>query len=374
MPACSADSGTYSTTPRLSPATTVWYVRAMDRFDYFARRLLLVIPTFIGITILCFALTQFIPGGPVEQMLMQMKGFSSAEGGRGVQPSVSVSEEYRKHLERHYGFDKPFLRRYFRWLVTHRLGMAMESYKYPNKTAWQLISSRFPVSLTFGLTGFLLSYMVCIPLGISKALRHGNHFDLASSALVFAGYAVPPFALGMVLKMLLCGTHNTFWDIFPLSGFHSDGFASLSFAAKAHDLFMHMFLPVLCYVVGNFAVLTMLMKNSLLDEIGKDYIRTVLSRGVSSRRAIWGHALRNSLIPIATGFGGILTVMFAGAVIIEQVFEIPGMGRLSMEAIVGRDYAVFMGVVSLTAILALLGRILSDFCYVLVDPRISFHD
>lgn len=344
----------------------------MERLDYFGRRLLLVIPTFLGITLICFTLIQFVPGGPVEQIVMQMKGVSVGEARGTSDLSASVSPEYRKQLERHFGFDQPFHRRYYRWLIVNRMGMRMESYKFPNKTAWQLIRERFPVSLTFGIAGFVLSYAVCIPLGIAKALRHGSRFDWVSSAVVFIGYAIPPFALGMVLKMLFSGTVDALWDIFPLAGFHSEDFADLGPAGKAADLFRHMFLPVLCYVVGNFAVLTLLMKNSLLDQIGADYVRTVLARGGSATRAIWGHALRNSLIPIATGFGGILTVMFAGSVIIEQVFEIPGMGRLSLEAIVGRDYAVFMGILALTSVLGLLGNILSDFCYVLIDPRIHF--
>lgn len=344
----------------------------MERFDYFIRRLLLVIPTFLGITMLCFSITQFVPGGPVEQIIMQMKGLGSGETGRGASASATLSAEQRRQIEIHFGFDKPFHRRYVKWLVTDRLGMRMESYKYPNKTAWQLIRERLSVSLTFGITGFLLSYLVCIPLGMAKALRHGERFDMASSVIIFAGYAIPAFAFGMVLKMALCGTTERLWDLFPLAGFQSDNFAALSPLGKAHDLFMHMFLPVLCYVIGNFAVLTILMKNSLLDQIGRDYVRTVLAKGGSSTRAVWAHALRNALIPIATGFGGILSVMFAGSVLIERVFEIPGMGRLSLDAIVGRDYAVYMGILSLTSILALLGNILSDFCYVLIDPRINF--
>jgi microcin C transport system permease protein len=345
----------------------------MDRTSYFIRRLLLVIPTFIGITLVCFGITQFVPGGPVEQAVMRMKGQGGGETGRATAAaSQSVSEEYRKQIIAHFGFDQPFHVRYMRWLVRDRLGMRMESYKFPNKTAWQLIRERFPVSLTFGITGFLLSYLVCVPLGIAKALRHGSRFDAASSAAVFVGYAIPAFAFGMLLKMLLCGTVDPLFDAFPLGGFQSDHYQALSLAGRIRDRAHHMFLPVLCYMVGNFAVLTLLMKNSLLDQIGRDYIRTVLARGATSRRAIWGHAFRNSLIPIATGFGGILTVMFAGSVIIEQVFEIPGMGRLSLEAAVGRDYAVFMGILSLTSILGLLGNILSDFCYVIIDPRISF--
>lgn len=346
----------------------------MERMDYFIRRFFLVIPTFIGITLLCFTLIQFVPGGPVEQILMQMKGFGASEAGGDVKVRGTISEQQRREIEAHFGFDQPIYKRYWKWLVTDRLGMRMESYKFPNKTAWELISERFRVSLIFGITGFLLSYLICIPLGIAKALRHDKLFDLASSALVFVGYAIPAFAFGMVLKMLLCGTVDGLWDIFPVSGFHSDDFAQLSAVGKLRDIFMHMFLPVLCYVIGNFAVLTLLMKNALMEQIGRDYVRTVLAKGGSFRRAIWGHALRNAMIPIATGLGSILTVMFAGSVIIEQVFEIPGMGRLSLEAIVGRDYPVFMGILSLTSLLGLLGNILSDFFYVLIDPRINFQE
>jgi len=344
----------------------------MQRMDYFIRRFLLVIPTFLGITVLCFGLIQFVPGGPVEQVIMRMKGMGGATSGAAGDISGSISAQQRRAIEKHFGFDKPFYQRYWKWLVTDRIGMRMESYKFPNKTAWQLIRERFKVSLVFGITGFVLSYLICIPLGISKALRHNHLFDLVSSVIVFVGYAIPAFAFGMVLKMLFCGTVDQLWDIFPVSGFYSENFAQFGFWEKAGDIFMHMCLPVLCYMVGNFAILTLLMKNSLLEQIGKDYIRTVIAKGGSFRRAVWGHALRNSLIPIATGFGSILTVMFAGSVIIEQVFEIPGMGRLSLEAIVGRDYPVFMGIVSLTSILGLLGNILSDFAYVLIDPRISF--
>lgn len=344
----------------------------MERLEYFLRRLLLVIPTFLGITLICFGIIQFVPGGPVEQAITRMRGLGSGESSRGLQKAGAISDEYRKELEKHFGFDQPFHKRYLKWLVTDRLGMRMESYRFPNKTAWQLIRERFPVSLTFGLTGFLLSYLICVPLGITKALRHGGKFDLLSSMVIFVGYAIMPLTLGMLLKMLFCGSLEDFWDVLPLGGFESDNFASLSFLDKIHDRFSHMFLPVLCYVVGNFAVLTLLMKNSLIDQIGKDYVRTVLAKGGTFRRAVWGHAVRNSLIPVATGFGGILTVMFAGSVIIEQLFEIPGMGRLSLEAIVGRDYAVYMGILALTSLLGLLGNILSDFCYVLIDPRITF--
>ena len=344
----------------------------MERLTYFVRRLLLVIPTFIGITLICFGIIQFVPGGPVEQLVMQMKGIGTGESKLTTGAAASISPEQRKAIEKHFGFDKPFPARYWKWLVQDRLGMRMESYKYPNKTAWQLIRTRFPVSLVFGLAGLILSYAICIPLGIAKALRSGSAFDFVSSMVVFTGYAVPVLAFGMVLKMLLCGTVDGLWDVFPLAGFHSDDYDTLSFLGKAADTAWHMCLPVLCYTIGNFAVLTLLMKNALMEQIGKDYVRTVLAKGGSAQRAVWGHALRNAMIPIATGLGGILSVMFAGSVIIEQIFEIPGMGRLSLDAVMGRDYAVFMAMLALTATLQLLGNLLSDFSYMLIDPRIHF--
>ena len=329
---------------------------------------------------LCFIITQFVPGGPVEQLMLQLRGMGA--GGEAVAiaggTANSVSSEQSAEAERqafvkHFGFDQPVLVRYWHWLWRDRCGMRARSYKFSNKTAWEMISQRFPVSLLFGLTSFVLTYLVCIPLGVAKALRHGQAFDLFSSIVVFVGYAVPVFALGMLLKMLFCGTVEGLWDFFPAAGFHSPGYETLSAWGKAKDLFLHTFLPILCYMAGSFAMLTLLMKNSLLEQINGDYIRTVYAKGGTTARALWGHALRNALVPVATGFGGVLTVMFAGSVIIERVFEIPGMGNLSLEAIVGRDYPVFMGILALTSILGLLGNILSDFCYVVIDPRINFN-
>lgn len=347
---------------------------AMERRDYFLRRLLLTIPTLLGITIVCFALAQAVPGGPVEQYIMRVRGADMAEGGRGGRADAVITEEYRKNVEKAFGFDKPLAVRYWKWLVADRLGMRMESYRYPNKTAWAVIRERFKVSIIFGVSGFFLTYLVCIPLGIAKAMRKGTRFDLVSSAVVFAGYAIPSYALGMVLKTLFCGTVDRFWNIFPASGFVSANFDRLPISGKISDVAMHMALPILCYMIGNFAFLTTLMKNSLLEEISKDYVRTVVAKGGSFRRAVWRHAFRNALIPIATGFGGILTVMFAGSALIEKIFEIPGMGLLSLDAAIGRDYAVFMGIVTLTSMLALAGNILSDLCYVLIDPRINFQE
>jgi microcin C transport system permease protein len=343
-------------------------------FRYFAKRVLLIVPTFLGITVVCFALTQFVPGGPVYLAMMRARGQGmgvETTGGGAANPS-GVSDKMRQEMNAYYDFDKPVPARYWRWLVEYRVGMKMESYQFTHKTSWQLIRERVPISLWFGITGFVLSYIVCIPLGIAKALRHGAAFDIGSSLLVFVAYAIPAFALGMVLKMLFCGTVEGLWDAFPLGGVNSPDYADLGAFAKFKDRLHHMALPVLCYVAGNFAMLTLLMKNSLLEQMGADYMRAALAKGASRGRAVWRNALRNALIPIATGFGGVMTVMFAGSVIIERVFEIPGMGLLSLDAIEGRDYPVFMANIAIYSILSLVGRVISDACLVIVDPRIRF--
>ena len=344
----------------------------MDRIAYLIRRLLLVIPTFIGITVVCFTLTRFLPGGPVEIRLMRLKGMAQAsESGSSVSAS-HISDAYKKDLEKQFGFDKPIVVQYYDWLIVNRMGMKLPSYDYPNKTAWQLIKSRIPVSLWFGLASFLLTYMICIPLGIAKALKHRQAFDAGSSLVVFIAYAIPSFALAMMLKMFFCGTVEGLWDAFPLGGISSDFDVEPGFWTWFADRAWHMALPICCYVAGGFAMLTLLMKNSLLDQISADYIRTVIAKGATRRRAIWLHAFRNALIPIATGLGPMIGLLFAGSIIIETIFEIPGMGRLSWDALIGRDYAVFLALLALTASFQLVGNLISDVLYMVIDPRIDF--
>lgn len=346
----------------------------MESLQYILRRVLLMVPTFLGITIACFTLVQFVPGGPVEQMMLRMRGMEAGGGevGGGGEASA-VTEKQREELVRHFGFDRPVVVRYWNWLVHDGMGMRQDSYKYTNKKVHQLIKERLPVSLTFWFSGVVLSYVICIPLGIAKAIRHEKLFDFASSMVVFVGYAIPPFAFGMVLKLLFCGMSEHLWDVFPLTGFHSEDFETLGFFAKVKDLYMHMFLPTLCYMIGGFAMTTLLMKNSLLEQINQDYVRTVLAKGCSLKRAVWGHAVRNALIPIVTGLGNLIPLMLSGSILIERVFEIPGMGMLSYDAILTRDYPVFMGLLALTSVLTLIGRIVSDVLYMVVDPRISLN-
>lgn len=303
--------------------------------------------------------------------LLRMRGVGGAEGGSSAM-AMQVTDEYRKALNAQFGFDKPIIAQYGTWLVKNKMGMTLPSNDYPDKTAWELIKSRFPVSLWFGLVSFVLTYLVCIPLGIAKALRHRQFFDAFSSVVVFIAYAIPAFALAMILKALFCGTLDSFWDVFPLGGISSDFDVEVSSWKIFLDRAWHMALPVACYVAGNFAMLTLLMKNSLLDQISADYVRTAIAKGVSRKRAIWGHAFRNALVPVATGFGSMFSVFFAGSVIIERIFEIPGMGRLSLDALEGRDYTVFLALLVMTSLAMLIGSLISDFLYMLIDPRIDF--
>ena len=348
----------------------------MDRLAYVARRLLLVIPTFLGITIVCFTLTRFVPGGPVEMRMMRLKGLAAQGGGEaggaGASAVGTVSEDYRRQLEAQYGFDRPLAVQYWDWLVVKKMGMELPSYDYPNKTAWQLIKSRIPISVWFGLASFILTYLICVPLGIAKALKHRQAFDAVSSLVVFIAYAIPSFALAMMLKMFLCGTVEGLGDVFPLGGISSDFDVDPTWWVWFKDRAWHMVLPICCYVAGSFAMLTLLMKNSLLDQISADYVRTVIAKGATRSRAIWLHAFRNALIPIATGLGPMIGLLFAGSIIIESIFEIPGMGRLSWDALIGRDYAVFLALLALTASFQLVGNLISDVLYMIIDPRIDF--
>ncbi|RME23466.1 MAG: ABC transporter permease subunit [Deltaproteobacteria bacterium] len=338
---------------------------------YFLRRFLLLIPTFFGITFLVFTITRFVPGGPIDQMMMQMAAQSGevASGGGNAQSMVEIPEQAMEALKAHYHLDQPFFVAYAYWLADLvRLDLG-DSYKY-NEPVIGLIVARFPISIYFGLTGFLLAYLVCIPLGILKAIHHGSPFDFASSVLVFIGYSIPGWALGAVLLVLFGG--GSFWDIFPLGGFRSEGWADFPLHKKILDQLHHTILPVISYSVGSFATLTVLMKNSLMENLGADYVRTAFAKGLTERQVIVGHALRNSLIPIATGLGSAIGLVMAGSYLIEVVFNIDGIGYLGYTSIVGRDYAVVMGILVINTLLILVGNILSDVLYVLIDPRIRF--
>ena len=339
---------------------------------YFLRRLLLIIPTFIGITLAVFVITHFVPGGPVERQIARFRMDAATEGGiggGGGGAQATIPPEQIEAMKRFYGFDKPVHVRYLTWLwnVLHLdLGT---SYTYSDPV-WEVIRSRFPVSLFLGLTGFILSYLVCVPLGVLKAINHGSKLDVTSSILVFLGYSIPGWALGTALLVLFGG--GSFWEVFPLGGFRPLNWEYLNFGQKVWAQIYHMILPVFCYMIGSFATLTILMKNSLMENLGQDYVRTAFAKGLSERRVILMHALRNSLIPISTGLGHAISLVLAGSFLIEKVFNIDGMGFLGYNAIIQRDYPVALGILVVSSLLMLAGNILSDVIYVIVDPRIRF--
>jgi microcin C transport system permease protein len=336
---------------------------------YFLRRALLIIPTFLGITLAVFVITHFVPGGPVERQIMRFQMSMADRGGTTARAGVEIPQEAIDEIRRYYGFDKPVHVRYAQWLwnVVHLdLG---RSYVYQDPV-WDVIAARFPVSLTLGLTGFVLSYLICVPLGVWKAIKNGSRFDFLTSFIVFLGYSIPGWALGTALLVLFGG--GSFWEVFPLGGLRPTDWEYLSFFEKVRGQLEHMFLPVLCYTVGSFATLTILTKNSLLENLGQDYVRTAFAKGLDERRVIFVHALRNSLIPIATGLGHVFSLILAGSFLIERVFNIDGMGYLGYTAILQRDYPVALGILVIPSLLMLVGNIISDMIYAVVDPRIRF--
>jgi microcin C transport system permease protein len=441
-------------------------------FNYVIRRLLLMIPTFIGATFLVFIILQMAPGGPLEKTIMQIQMGGVQGGGEGGSSSSASSsgtgtllpKRALKELERFYGFDKPIWQRYLIWLgvwkreikhrnITFKIGeievkknMGKRRYAYVKKNGAKLevydkdgnISSlwkarfdmditddeianfddlknggdltdipkleatiyeteysgvltgnlgksytyqqpvievmkpRFRVSILLGLTGFLISYLVCIPLGIKKALSHGSKFDFVSSAIVFMAYSIPGWAFGGVLLVLFGG--GSFWDVFPLGGLHSpqEIWQNLSFFEKVFDQIHHMILPIIAWTITSFATLTILMKNSLLDNMSQDYIRTAFAKGLSEKRVIWVHAFRNSIIPIASGIGHIIGIVISGSYFIEMIFNINGFGKMGYQAILDRDYPITMGFLVIVVMIRLIANLLSDLALAAVDPRIRF--
>ena len=339
---------------------------------YFIRRTLLIIPTFIGITLMVFAITRFVPGGPIERMIAEAQRMQVEGGGGGSAVGAGVqrqplSDEQIEFLKEYYGFDKPLLNSYLAWLGKVIQGDLGVSTRY-HDPVWEMIRSRIPISLYFGLISMVLTYGICIPLGIVKAIRHKTSFDNVSSIIVFIGYAIPGWVIGIYLLVWLAG----WWDVFPLGNLVSENFEELSLLDKILDLAWHSVLPVIAYMIGAFATMTFLMKNTLMDNLAADYVRTAIAKGLDFRRAVFGHALRNSLIPIATSFGHNISIILTGSFLIEKVFNIDGMGLLGYESVLERDYPVVLGVLVISALLFLIGNILSDLCVAVVDPRVQF--
>lgn len=340
-------------------------------FVYLVRRLFLIIPTFLGITLISFLIINMAPGGPIEQKLQALRfgnqsGGSSGAAGKDV--SV-VSEEVIEALKKQYGFDQPVHVRYGIWLKNIARFDFGNSFTY-DEPVMDVIASKFPVSLQFGIASLILTYLVCIPLGIMKAIRAGSAFDAISGLLLYVAYSIPPLVLGIFLITFFAG--GSYFNWFPVGMVRSDDYDNLSLFGKIGDRAHHFILPLTCYIIGGFTELTMLTRNSMLDVIKSDYVRTARAKGLADRFVYYKHALRNALIPVATGLGGFLRVFLAGSLIIETVFNLDGIGLLSYQSIMSRDYNVIMGIIFLSAMALMIGRLLSDMIYVLIDPRIDF--
>ncbi len=341
---------------------------------YILRRLLLMVPTLIGVVTLTFVVTQFVPGGPVEQILVQMRhGGRGGEGGGsggGYHAGQGVDPQQVEQLKKEFGFDKPPLTRYLMMLKNYAVFDLGQSY-YQHDSVWNVIKAKLPVSITLGLWTVILTYLISVPLGISKAIRNGSRFDTASSVIVLTGYAIPGFVLGVLLLMLFGG--GTFWQVFPMRGLTSDDFDQLSAAGKVLDYLWHIALPVTASVVGNFAIVTILTKNTFLEEISRQYVLTARAKGAPQRDVLWKHVLRNAMIPLLTGLPAAFVGAFLnGNLLIETLFSLNGMGQLSYDSVIRRDYPVVLGSLYLFTLIGLVTKLIADVCYVLVDPRIQF--
>jgi microcin C transport system permease protein len=347
-------------------------------WPYILKRVLLMIPTLFGIILVTFVVLQMVPGGPVERMIAQFRASSrggesgaAAMVGAGPQSGrVALEREQVDYLRRLYGFDKPIHVQFLTWIVRLCTFDFGESY-YRHTSVMDLIIEKLPVSVSLGGWSFFLVYLTCIPLGIRKAVRHGSRFDATTSVLILVGYSIPGFVLGIFLIVLFGG--GSFWALFPLRGLTSDGFAQFTLWGKILDYLWHLALPLTCYVIGSFSVLTLLTKNSFLDEINRQYVQVARAKGLSERVVLWKHVFRNAMIPLILGFpGSFLGLFFTGSLLIETLFSLDGLGLLSFESIVSRDYPVVMATLFMFSLLGLVSNLLSDLSLILVDPRISF--
>lgn len=352
---------------------------------YIIRRLLLIIPTLFGILLLNFVIIQAAPGGPVEQMIAKLEGFDSAAGGAtgrisGGGSEVGGSSQYRgaqgldpdlvAEIERMYGFDKSAPERFWIMLKNYARFDFGDSF-FRDAKVTELIIEKMPVSVSLGLWSTLLMYLVSIPLGISKAVRHGSAFDMWTSTAIVLGYAIPAFLFAILLVVVFAGGSYLSW--FPLRGLTSANFDELSLLGQIGDYFWHLALPVTALVIGNFATLTLLTKNSFLDEINKQYVVTARAKGLSERRVLYGHVFRNAMLIIIAGFpAAFIGMFFTGSLLIEVIFSLDGLGLLSFEAAINRDYPVVFGMLFLFTLLGLLVKLIGDITYTLVDPRIDF--
>tara|TARA_B100001113_G_C21116036_1_gene625364 strand:- start:602 stop:1708 length:1107 start_codon:yes stop_codon:yes gene_type:complete len=360
---------------------------------YIARRLLLIIPTLLGIILINFFLIQFVPGGPIEQVLSQIQGkdnvFENVAGGvdsNNLQQQIkndtgnSFSEKYIGarglpddfilELEKQFGFDKPPVERFLNMIWNYICFDFGESY-FRSISVVDLVIEKLPVSISLGLWTTLLAYFISIPLGIRKAVNDGSKFDTWTSGAIIVGYAIPGFLFAILLLVLFSG--GSFLKIFPIRGLTSDNWESLSLFGKVLDYFWHISLPVIASSIAGFATLTLLTKNSFLDEINKQYVLTAKAKGLSEKKVLYNHIFRNAMLIVIAGFpGAFLSVFFGASLIIETIFSLDGLGRMGFEATVARDYPVIFATLYVFGLIGLLIGILSDLMYVWVDPRIDF--
>ncbi|MBV2360307.1 microcin C ABC transporter permease YejB [Thalassococcus sp. CAU 1522] len=353
---------------------------------YILRRLLLVIPTLLGIMIINFSLVQFVPGGPIEQIIAQMQGegdvFSGFAGGgndlgeetfgsdSGYIGARGLPKEFIEELEKEFGFDKPPLERFLNMMWNYMRLDFGESY-FRSIGVIDLVMEKMPVSISLGLWSTMIAYLVSIPLGIRKAVRDGSSFDTWTSGVIIVAYAIPGFLFAILLLVLFAG--GSYYQIFPLRGLTSDNWEDLTLLGKIGDYFWHITLPVLASTISAFATLTLLTKNSFLDEIKKQYVMTARAKGLKESRVLYGHVFRNAMLIVIAGFPAVfIGVFFTGSIIIETIFSLDGLGRLGFEATVARDYPVIFGTLFIFGLMGLVVGILSDLMYVFVDPRIDF--
>ena len=349
---------------------------------YILRRLLLIVPTLFGILLVNFVLVQFMPGGPIEQIIAQVEGQAQDASSRitGGGGETGGSSEYRgaqglppefiAELEKQFGFDKPAWQRFLIMLRNYLTFDFGESY-FRSISVVDLVLEKMPVSISLGLWSTLLAYLISIPLGIRKAVRDGSRFDTVTSGAIIVAYAIPSFLFAVMLLVLFAG--GSYWRIFPLRGLTSDNWAELSLWGKAVDYLWHITLPVIASTIGAFATMTLLTKNSFLDEIKKQYVVTARAKGLAESRVLYGHVFRNAMLIVIAGFPAVfISVFFGGSLIIETIFSLDGLGRLAYEAALQRDYPVVFGTLYVFGLMGLVVGLLSDLTYVWVDPRIDF--
>ncbi len=343
---------------------------------YILKRLLLMVPTLFGVLLITFLVTQFVPGGPVEQLVHQLQhggrdGGEASAGAEGMyRGAQGLDEERLAEIRAFYGFDKPAWERFLNMLGNYLSFNLGDSY-FQHQSVLGLMAEKLPVSISLGMWTFLLTYLVSIPLGVRKAVRDGTPFDVWTTTVLLVGYAIPGFVLGLLLLVLFGG--GSFLDVFPLRGLTSDNWDELSWSARIVDYLWHMILPVTAMVVGQFAVMTLLTKNSFLEEIRKQYVLTARAKGLAEKQILYGHVFRNAVIPLVTGFpAAFIGAFFTGSLLIETLFSLDGLGLLSYEAVLQRDYPVVLGTLYIYTLLGLVAKLLTDLSYAWVDPRIQF--